>query len=355
MMTRPSDHTAPPRLSVRDLHVHFNTAAGTVEAVSGVTFDINAGESVGLVGESGCGKSTLLRALIGLEPVTRGDVRVDGVDLGSLSHQHARRARSSMQMIFQDPRSSLNPRRHVRKLVGEGAALIRGRAVSRAEVADALLGVGLEPELFIDRRPGSLSGGQAQRVSIARALMMRPNLLLCDEAVSALDVSVQAQVLNLINEVRRDLDLSIVFVGHDLAVVRYVCDRIAVMYLGVVCELAPVDTLFASPQHHYTRLLLSSVIGPDTPPLASEDREGELPSPLKPPTGCRFRTRCAAATDLCAARAPDLIETTPGHFVACHHPAAANPPINAGPEFDVCSPPPSSPKQHQPTRKSENT
>jgi peptide/nickel transport system ATP-binding protein len=298
---------------------HRVRGRGVVHAVSDVSFDVKAGETLGLVGESGCGKSSLGRAILAYPPPTAGSVRFDGEELTTLSARELRRARAKLQVIFQDPRSSLNPRRKIGQIVTEGPA-IWGRTEAAAELADEMLAaVGLDPDGVRDRRPHEFSGGQCQRIAIARALMLEPKLLVCDEPVSALDVSVQAKILNLLEEMKARYDLTLLFVAHDLAVVKSISDRVAVMYLGKLCELAPAEQLYASPAHPYTQALLEAVPAPD-PDVELEPMEirGELPSPLHPPSGCRFRTRCPLATELCATQEPQMRDIGDGHFVACH-------------------------------------
>ncbi|WP_326553217.1 ABC transporter ATP-binding protein [Micromonospora sp. NBC_01813] len=310
-------------LRVEDLTVEFPAGRGrTVQAVSGISLDARFRETVGLVGESGCGKSTTGRAILQLPPPTSGSVRFDGTELTSLSGERLRRTRTRLQMIFQDPISSLNPRRTVRDIVGEGLRIWRRDrgAQGRTRVDEVLDAVGLDPRLVGDRLPHELSGGQCQRVCIARALILEPAVVLCDEPVSALDVSVQAQILNLLEEMKHRYGLTLLFVAHDLAVVKRVSDRIMVMYLGKVCEVATPDTLFARPAHPYTALLLRSIPELDdgsTPPGRSS---GELPSAVDPPSGCRFRTRCPRAAEVCARTEPTLREVGPDQYVACHFP-----------------------------------
>lgn len=309
-----------PLLSVQDLNVEFNVAGGRVHAVSGISFDVLPGETLGLVGESGCGKSSTGRAVIQLPPPQSGSVRLGDVELTGL-RGGLRAIRPRFQMIYQDPVSSLNPRRKVRDIVGEGPR-IWGREADRSpdRVDEMLHAVGLEPALFAERRVSEMSGGQCQRVCIARALMLRPEMLICDEPVSALDVSVQAQIVNLLKEARARHALSLVFIAHDLAVVKNISDRILVMYLGKVCEVAGSDDIVARPAHPYTQTLLEAT------PRAGVGRavvgaapEGEMPSPLAPPSGCRFRTRCPLADQRCREEEPQLRFMGPGHFVACHH------------------------------------
>jgi peptide/nickel transport system ATP-binding protein len=314
-------------LSASDVHVSFPAGRRRrVQAVSGVGFDVAEGETLGIVGESGCGKSTLGRAVLQMPRPDRGSVRFEGVELTELRGEALRQVRPRLQMVFQDPVSTLNPNRRVHEIVAEGPRAW-GRTVERSAVESALADVGLEPEVVWDRRPAELSGGQCQRVNIARALVLEPRLVVCDEPVSALDVSVQAQVLNLIRETRERLGLSLVFIAHDLAVVKNISDRIMVLYLGKVCEVAPADELCDRPAHPYTALLLASVLDVDGPAGAAGstaaealDDPAELPSPLDPPSGCRFRTRCPRADARCADEEPVATEVGDGHTVACHHP-----------------------------------
>ena len=310
-------------LTVEDLVVEYETAAGTVHAVSGISFDLRAGETLGLVGESGCGKSSAGKALMQLPPPTSGTVTLGLVELTELDEEKLRLARSKMQMIFQDPISSLNPRRRINQVVAEPIHVWEGkRRPDEAErVREALSAVGLDPDVVWDRRPHELSGGQCQRVCIARTIVMEPQVVICDEPVSALDVSVQAQILNLLEDAKERYGLSLVFIAHDLAVVKNISDRVMVMYLGKACEVAPSDALYKRPAHPYTRVLLASIPEPDPDaPEPAVEVSGELPSPLNPPSGCRFRTRCPRADARCAAEEPVLAEVGPGHWVACHHP-----------------------------------
>ncbi len=298
-----------------------------VHAVSGVSLDVAPGETLGLVGESGCGKSTTGRALIQLPPPTSGSVWLGGTELTSLNKGDLRRLRPRLQMIFQDPKSSLNPRRRIRDIVAEPLEIwkVGDKDDRRAKVTEALETVGLDPDVAMDRRPHEFSGGQAQRISIARALVMDPEVVICDEPVSALDVSVQAQILNLLEDMKARYGLTLVFISHDLAVVKNVSDRVAVMYLGKVCEVAPPDRLYEHPAHPYTAALLDAIPVPD-PAVRPEHKariEGDLPSPINPPSGCRFRTRCPRATERCVEEEPTVAEIEPGHFVACHHPLAS--------------------------------
>ncbi len=310
-------------LRAEHLVVEFGTGKHRVHAVSDVSIDVAAGETLGLVGESGCGKSTTGRALSMVQRPTSGSVRFAGTELSTLSGQALRHARTSVQMVFQDPISSLNPRRRVLDAVVEPLALWRiGTKAERRDRARAMLdAVGIDPDMAGGRRPTEFSGGQCQRISIARALMLEPRLLICDEPVSSLDVSVQAQILNLLADLKVSHGLTMVFIAHDLAVVKNVSDRVAVMYLGKLCELSPPDELYLHPAHHYSAALLASIPAPDPgmrpgpAPLS-----GDLPSPTNPPSGCRFRTRCPAAQARCAEEEPELRAVAPGHFVACHFP-----------------------------------
>jgi peptide/nickel transport system ATP-binding protein len=295
-----------------------------VHAVSGISFDVLPGETLGLVGESGCGKSTTGRAIMQLPRPTSGSIRFADQELTTLHGDDMRTVRTNIQMIFQDPISSLNPRRKVRDIVLEPLTIWKlGTASERqAKVRQVLEDVGLDPDVAADRRPHQFSGGQCQRISIARALVLEPKLIICDEPVSALDVSVQAQVLNLLEDLKRRYGLTLMFIAHDLAVVKNVSDRVGVMYLGKLCEVAASDTLYARPAHPYTDILLKSIPVPDPTVKADLDSriEGEIPSPVFPPSGCRFRTRCPRAQDRCAIEEPVVRAVEPGHFVACHFP-----------------------------------
>ncbi len=310
---------------VEDLVVEYPAPGGrTVKAVSGISFDIKAGETLGLVGESGCGKSTTGKALIQLPPPTSGSVMHNLVDLTELSAAAMRRRRTDLQMIFQDPISSLNPRRKAGDIVAEPLRVWGpgDKAEQRRMVDEILDAVGIDPVVAHDKRPHEFSGGQCQRISIARSLVLGPEVLICDEPVSALDVSVQAQILNLLQDLKATYHLTLVFIAHDLAVVKNVSDRVVVMYLGKMCEVATADDLYERPAHPYTRLLLGSCPEPD-PRAAIDDvvvDEGELPSPIDPPSGCRFRTRCPEADDVCAADEPQMRPVREDHYVACHHP-----------------------------------
>ena len=315
---------APPLLQVRGLHKHYTVkgAAGNdvLRAVDGVDLEVRTGETLGLVGESGCGKSTLCRLLIRLIEPTEGDVQLDGRDLRSLSAREMKAARRDMQFIFQDPQGSLDPRQTVAQIVGEALAVhgIGDRAERAKTVAEILEKVGL-PAGSADRYPHQFSGGQRQRIGIARALVMRPKLVVADEPVSALDVSIQAQILNQLVDLKRDFELTMVFVTHNLAAVGYIADRVAVMYLGKLVEIAPTAALFERPLHPYTQALLSAVPAIDTvAPRARVVLSGELPTAIDPPSGCRFRTRCPLAQPVCAEVEPPLRSLGPDHTVACH-------------------------------------
>jgi peptide/nickel transport system ATP-binding protein len=307
-------------LRVEDLVVEFPAGRGrTVRAVSGVSFDLARGETLGIVGESGCGKSSAARALVQLPPPRSGSVRLDGLELTTLRGEALRRTRRRLQMIFQDPISSLNPRRRVRDIVGEGP---RVWSLPGDRVDEVLEAVGLDPKTAAVRRPHEFSGGQCQRISIARALILDPEVVICDEPVSALDVSVQAQILGLLEDLKDRYRLTLVFIAHDLAVVKNISDRIMVMYLGKVCELAPSADLISRPAHPYTRALIASIPGGDLDlPPADTLISGEPPSPVSPPTGCRFRTRCPRAAARCSDEEPQIRQIGEEHWLACHYPA----------------------------------
>jgi oligopeptide transport system ATP-binding protein len=318
-------------LRATDVHRHFGVR-GTgvlrrevrrVRAVDGVSLEVRAGETLGLVGESGCGKSTLGRALLRLTDLTAGRVEFRGRDISTMSRSDLRPVRREMQMVFQDPYASLNPRKRVSSIVGMPLRIhgVCPRSEIPERVRELLRLVGLRPE-HADRFPHEFSGGQRQRIGIARALALRPRLVIADEPVSALDVSVQAQVVNLLEDLQDELGLTYVFVAHDLSVVRQVSDRIAVMYLGKIVELGPAEQVATTPVHPYTEALLSAVPVPD--PDARRERivlRGDVPSPISPPSGCRFHPRCPHATDVCRTEEPPLVEHLPGgHIAACHHP-----------------------------------
>ncbi|MBM7519626.1 ABC transporter ATP-binding protein [Nocardioides nitrophenolicus] len=313
-----------PVLAVDDMVVEFPVGRGQkVHAVSGLSLDLLPGETLGILGESGCGKSTAGRAVMQLPSPTSGTVRLGEHELTGLTSRPLRKARSRMQMIMQDPTSSLNPRRKVKDLVTEGLAIwgFEGSQQEKEElVRETLSAVGLDPDVVWDRRPHELSGGQCQRVCIARALMMNPEVLICDEPVSALDVSVQAQILNLLERTKQRYDLSMVFIAHDVSVVKNISDRVMVLYLGKTCEVVPSDRIELDAAHPYTRMLLASIPGAGDRELSASAAAVELPSPLNPPSGCRFRTRCPLATERCAEQEPELREVRPGQYVACHHP-----------------------------------
>ena len=313
-------------LRIENLVVEFPVGRSglKVNAVTGVSIDVLPGETLGLVGESGCGKSTMGKAVMQLVHATSGSVLFEGHELTSMSGELLRETRPKLQMIFQDPISSLNPRRRVRDIVREGLDIwkIGDKDSRNKRVSDVLETVGIDPAVAGPKRPHEFSGGQCQRISIARAVATEPKLIICDEPVSALDVSVQAQILNLLEDMKQKYGLTLIFIAHDLAVVKNVSDKVAVMYLGKLCEFAHPDTLYAEPAHPYTAALLSAIPEAD-PDAARAERAGvggEIPSPLSPPSGCRFRTRCPAVTDICASEEPMMREVRPAHFVACHHP-----------------------------------
>jgi peptide/nickel transport system ATP-binding protein len=314
-------------LRVENLVVEFPAGRGRkVHAVTDISLDVMKGETLGLVGESGCGKSTTGKAIMQLPPPTSGRVVFDGTDLTQLEGSALRAMRTNLQMIFQDPISSLNPRRKVERIVAEGLDIWETgtREERSAKVDQMLLTVGLDPAVARGRRPHQFSGGQCQRISIARAVITEPQLIVCDEPVSALDVSVQAQILNLLEEMKDRYGLTLIFIAHDLAVVKNISDRVAVMYLGRLCEVGDPDVLYAQPAHPYTASLLSAIPVPDPTvrPDARRTLGGEIPSPLSPPSGCRFRTRCERADDQCRDEVPVLAEVSSGQYVACHHPLA---------------------------------
>jgi len=326
-------------LRVENLVVDFPAGRGRkVSAVSNVSLDIAKGETLGLVGESGCGKSTTGKAIMQLPRPTRGSVVLDGTDLTRLSGEALRRTRPKLQMIFQDPISSLNPRRTVAQIVEEPLKIwgIGTPEERRAKVEEVLTAVGIDPAAAAERRPHEFSGGQCQRISIARAVITDPEIIICDEPVSALDVSVQAQILNLLEDMKERYGLTLVFVAHDLAVVKNVSDRVAVMYLGKMCEIGSPDRIYANPAHPYTSALLSAIPLPDPDADVSAVRHlgGELPSPIDPPSGCRFRTRCPRAQELCAKVEPQMepVAGTTDQHVACHFPLEPVEPVAATPD-----------------------
>ncbi|MDO9475308.1 MAG: ATP-binding cassette domain-containing protein [Pseudohongiella sp.] len=334
-MTNTSEQATPLQLRNRDdivlrlehLVVNFQVGKQTVQAVSDVSLDVALGETLGLVGESGCGKSTVGRAIMQLPPPSAGRVLFKGQDLSNMSGEALRQTRTGLQMIFQDPISSLNPRRKVRDIVAEGLQIWR-RPNQDARVREVMEAVGLDPDTVADRRPHQFSGGQCQRICIARSLALDPDVLICDEPVSALDVSVQAQILNLLEDMKQRYQLTMVFVAHNLAVVKNVSDRVAVMYLGKLCEIGNAEAIYARPAHPYTRALLASIPDMDPDARGQQDKipllQGDLPSPANPPSGCRFRTRCPNAQARCAEVEPVMQAVadsmTPDHFVACHFP-----------------------------------
>ena len=320
---------AQPLLAVENLTKHFpvmqgvfRREVGSVKAVDGLDFEIRERETLGLVGESGCGKSTAGRVILRLHPATTGRILFRGTDITSLEGEALRRLRPRMQMIFQDPQDSLNPRMTVGSIIGEpllehGAA--KGRAL-RDRVEELLDAVGLDPG-FTNRYPHEFSGGQRQRIGVARALALNPEFIVCDEPIAALDVSIQAQVVNLLEDLQERLGLTYLFISHDLSMIRHIADRVAVMYLGRIVELASSEVLYREPLHPYTRALLSAVPIHDPELEARRERvilRGDVPSPADPPAGCRFSTRCPMAAPECSARAPDWRELRPGHWAACH-------------------------------------
>ena len=311
-------------LTVEDLTVEFKVGKNkVVKAVSGVSFDLIRGETLAVVGESGCGKSTLGKAILQLPKPTSGSVSFLSEELTTMSKKDIRERRPAMQMIFQDPVSSLDPRLPVSEVLAEPLRVWKkgNQLEIDAKIDELLNAVNLDPTVVRDRRSYEFSGGQCQRISIARSLALDPTMIICDEPVSALDVSVQAQILNLLQDMKDRYGLTLIFISHDLAVVKAVSTRVMVMYLGKVCEVAPPDDLYLNTRHHYTKALVGSVPIPDPDrALTGSLIQGEPPSPLNPPTGCRFRTRCPAATEQCAAEEPQLREVAVGHFVACHHP-----------------------------------
>ena len=348
---------APPLMEVEHLVKYFPIKAGVlidrtvdqVHAVDDVSFTLPAGETLGLVGESGCGKSTLCRTILRLEEPTRGAIRFEGREITHLGRRALRSLRGEIQMIFQDPYASLNPRKRVGQIIGDPMRLhgVEQGAARRRSIQRLLDRVGLSPEHY-NRFPHEFSGGQRQRIGIARALALEPKLIIADEPVSALDVSIQAQIVNLLKDLQAEMGLTFVFVAHDLGVVRHVSDRIAVMYLGKVVEVSPAEELYVKPAHPYTVALLSAIPIPDPKENAAREPlvlEGEVPSPIDPPPACRFHTRCPRATDVCRRVEPPLVDYGNGHLAACHHPVnvsaqdvarariAAESPLGAGTEM----------------------
>jgi peptide/nickel transport system ATP-binding protein len=316
-----------------------------VNAVSNVSLDVLKGETVGLVGESGCGKSTTGKAIMQLPRPKSGVVSFEGHDLVGMHGDALRRTRTRIQMIFQDPISSLNPRRKVEDIIAEGLRIwkIGDDKSQQAKVDEVLDACGFDPAAARGRRPHQFSGGQCQRISIARALVTEPKLIICDEPVSALDVSVQAQILNLLEDMKARYGLTLIFIAHDLAVVKNVSDRVVVMYLGKVCEVGPPDLLYERPAHPYTAALLAAIPIAD-PSVRPADRPalgGEIPSPVAPPSGCRFRTRCPRAQDVCAQQEPEIREVATGQYVACHFPLAPGESLPIAPLGSNGSAPPS--------------
>ncbi len=296
-----------------------------LKAVDDVSFHLREGETLGVVGESGCGKSTLVRGILGLETVTDGSVKLYGEELTALDKNAFRTKRRDMQIIFQDPLASLDPRMTVSEIISEPLLVFQpelSKKERKQKVQQIMQRVGLLPNQ-INRYPHEFSGGQAQRIGIARALILKPKLLICDEPVSALDVSIQAQIINLLMELQQEMGLSMIFIAHDLSVVKHISHRVMVMYMGKVVEMASRDDLFRHPRHPYTKALMQSIPIPD-PTIERAKRgaplTGDLPSPMDPPSGCNFRTRCPRAQDICAAQAPEWDEKARGHWVACHFP-----------------------------------
>jgi oligopeptide/dipeptide ABC transporter ATP-binding protein len=319
-------------VEVRDLVKHFPIRAGllqrqvgAVQAVDGVSFDVLRGETLGLVGESGCGKSTTARVLLRLMEPTSGSVKFEGEEIAGATGKRLKELRREMQMIFQDPYSSLNPRKTVGSIIAEPFSIhdiVKGESERKRAVQDLMDRVGLNPEHY-NRYPHEFSGGQRQRIGVARALALKPKLVVADEPVSALDVSIQAQILNLLRELQRELGLTLIFIAHDLSVVRHMCDRVAVMYLGKIVELASSEELYAHPRMPYTGALMSAVPVPQPRLAASKKRQilaGDVPSPSNPPPACRFHTRCWKAQEICRQVEPPLEEKEGGNIAACHFP-----------------------------------
>lgn len=323
------DASPKPLVQVSDLKMHFpiytglfRRHTGDVKAVDGVSFDILQGETLGLVGESGCGKSTVGRALLRLYEITAGKVMIDGEDVASLAPEALRRKRPTMQMVFQDPQASLNPRMTLARIIGEPLDEHTDWAAEKKleRIYELMDAVGLNRR-FANRFPHEFSGGQRQRIGIARALALNPKFIVCDEPIAALDVSIQAQVVNLLEDLQEKLGLTYLFISHDLSMVRHIADRVAVMYLGKIAELSPRDALYSRPLHPYAEALLSAVNEPDPVRAANRKRiilKGDVPSPANPPKGCNFSTRCPRVFDRCRVEKPPLQEVEPQRFVACH-------------------------------------
>lgn len=314
-----------PLVEIRNLKKYFNVGKGqTLKAVNDISFDIKQGETLGVVGESGCGKSTAGRTILRLYEPTEGAVHFNGTNIYSLSGSKMKALRREMQMIFQDPYASLNPRMTITDIIGEALDihnLTGSKAERKKRVEDLLDLVGLNPD-HATRYPHEFSGGQRQRIGIARALAVDPKFIICDEPISALDVSIQAQVVNLLQELQRKMGLTYLFIAHDLSMVKHISDRVAVMYLGKVVEIATSEDLYAHPTHPYTKALLSAIPIPDPEIESTRERivlTGDLPSPINPPSGCQFRTRCPLASEKCTSVEPALVEARPGHFTACHY------------------------------------
>src|SRR6202171_2678103 len=322
--TQPSP--GDPLLDVQNLVVEYAVGGKTLHAVPGVSLQVARGETLGLVGESGCGKSTLGRAVLQLRQAVSGRVLFDGQDLTAMHGDTLRKMRQRVQVIFQDPIASLRPRRGSGDIVAEPLVIagVKDPAKRQQLVCDVLTAVGLDPQLVIGRLPHEFSGGQCQRICIARALVLNPEFIICDEPVSALDVSIRAQILNLLEEMKARYSLTLLFIAHDLAVVKAVSDRVAVMYLGRLCEVGPSEQLLAHPAHPYPALLIEAIPVPDPDVRPAESvAVGEPPSPISPPSGCRFRTRCPRADQRCTDEVPELREVAPSQFAACHHPLIA--------------------------------
>jgi peptide/nickel transport system ATP-binding protein len=326
MMDASPSRLREPLLDVQKLVVEYAVGGKTLHAVSDVSLQVARGETLGLVGESGCGKSTLGRAVLQLRKAVSGRVLFDGQDLTAMQGDTLRRMRQRVQLIFQDPIASLNPRRRIGDIIAEPLVIAGLKDAKKRQqlVHDVLSAVGLDPSLVIGRLPHEFSGGQCQRICIARALVLNPEFIICDEPVSALDVSIRAQILNLLEEMKARYGLTLLFIAHDLAVVKAVSDRVAVMYLGRLCEVGPSEQVFARPAHPYTALLIEAIPVPDPDVRPAESvAVGEPPSPISPPSGCRFRTRCPRADQRCTDEVPELREVAPEQFAACHHPLIA--------------------------------